>query len=218
MDHQDETHRTFDLLKRNIQRLVFHRSPRHNSLAEGQIGGLSYGQANNSFQTIMSAMKEATVSTDKLWNDVLDAIDRQTAIAGALMNNLRILAISILAVAELAESRSQDLRRTGKSSNEESQSIIEGDVEAFILIANRAYEALSSSHIGEIDVKLGERYDPSLHEPTSAYVSSYPTGSVCRVLEKGYVYRGECGTCFVVRPVQVDVSSGLEVKEEMSEK
>lgn len=156
----------------------------------------------------MTAMKEAADGADKLWNGVLDTIDRQGSVDAALMRNLRMLASSLVAVKDLAESRGQALRGIRGTSDAEVQALLEDDLEILDLLANRALEALSSSHVREIDVELGDPYDPSTHEPVSIYGSSYPDGSVCRVLEKGYVYHDECDTRFIVRSVRVDVSSG----------
>jgi hypothetical protein len=217
MGHDDKKSGLFRLLEDSIQTLVLRRSLPY-EVPEEEIGGLSYGQANDNFQSIMSAMREATAATDRLWNDVLDAIDCQTAIEHALISSLRCLAVSVLGMTELAKSRSQNLKGTGKSSSEELRNMIEEDIEAFTLIANKAGEALCSSHIRELDVELGDRYDPSVHEAASVHGSSYPKGSVCKVLEKGHIYRDECSTRFVVRPVRVGVSSGSEDRELVNSK
>ena len=71
-------------------------------------------------------------------------------------------------------------------------------------IAAKREEALKACGLEAVD-SIGQRLDPRFHTVASAEYSEAPPESVTRVLESGYIYRGN-----VIRKATVMISKGSE--------
>ena len=117
--------------------------------------------------------------SDENAKEIKNAAKRESALLGAL-----------IAVTDLLDSLLQHIQHTGAAHVE--------------TIAAKMDEALNACGLEKLGF-IGQQLDPRQHSVASAEFSGAPLESVVRVLENGYMYRGN-----VIRKAAVIISKGSE--------
>jgi len=174
--------------------------------------GLSYGEVNRKFENVSAAFRDFSQVFGELWNEMLQSVERRDYAMAKLTTDLVALARSAIFVVEFANER---LDRLTTIENAENQTALNFLTESLALLAEGARETLRSSHVEVLQAVPGEAYDPDFHDCKRAIPSRAGRGTVVKVLENGFIYKGELSPV-LVRSVGVAVSSGKLVDEQGS--
>lgn len=85
---------------------------------------------------------------------------------------------------------------------------LKGDqiIQGFLQIENQIKEILKKEGLEEIEVKIGEKFNPEIHEAIGKEErKDLPPESIVEVVERGYKFQGK-----VIRPAKVKLSSKVE--------
>lgn len=78
------------------------------------------------------------------------------------------------------------------------------EVEKGIVLIRSQLESIVRKQGGEaVDTKIGDPFDPALHEAIGEEESDAPAGAIARVLQKGWRMQGR-----IIRPARVKLSQG----------
>jgi len=76
-------------------------------------------------------------------------------------------------------------------------------IQGFLQIKNQLKEILEKEGLEEIQVEVGEKFNPEIHEAVGTIeTKDLPEDVIAQVLEKGYKFKGR-----VIRPAKVKLSS-----------
>lgn len=118
-----------------------------------------------------------------------DALSQQ-AEAGVLLRMLPVYEEIKLAEAEAAKIRDESVKK------------------GVLLVLGKLRQSFEKEGLQEMNLE-GQKYDPFRHETAMREDSEAPEGTIVRVIQKGYLFRGS-----VLRHAIVSVSSGTPAKKE----
>jgi hypothetical protein len=177
---------------------------------------LSYGEANMRFEEIAQTVRGASANVERLWDEMLDSIERRDFVIGRLKSDFVTLARFAIFTNEFSNSSLERLNskalKDGCNFTEEGVKVSEG---ALALVAEKAREVLRSCRINELYAVLGEPYDPNLHECKRFIKAGEPKGGVCGLIETGFIYKIDDRDSVLVRPVGVEISLGANDKSKV---
>ena len=76
-------------------------------------------------------------------------------------------------------------------------------IQGFLQIKNQLKEILEKEGLEEIQVEVGEKFNPEIHEAVGTIeTKDLPEDVIAQVLEKGYKFKGR-----VIRPAKIKLSS-----------
>jgi len=167
----------------------------------------SYGTVNSKFQDFEHSLRKGY---ENLRSEILRIIDLHQEELRDLQNIALSLANALIASSETASSRVDLLNSIKAGDNEAYKQLLNDDRALFDLIAERSGESIGSNNISEINLALGDEFDPVLHDNRDEppVPSSFDAGTICKVLRKGYVLTTKSNRQFVIRPAYVEISSG----------